>query len=283
MRPVRIDLAKRALRTAFMSILAEASLDDPEANLDSIEVVLADSNAPRRKRPFVLLRLITPPVRVGTRFDERRYRDAPTLVDCVVDSFDVGDTVWARVNGIKVKRDIEAGDTQDSVRDVFVDELASLLGPDSVSVAATGVTGGFSLTPTRTGAVAALDGAGVSFSPTGEVFVEDTVGRRRMSVSCSFVSDQTTPVEDGSAYLADLCYSGIDGEAIQLGLRDARVSVIPISEPSLPFTVTTGGGRIESRSNFDVDLHIASRITRPADYIDTVEVTINEQPAVVVP
>lgn len=272
MRPVRIDLAKRALRTAFLQVFAIASVTVP--------VIWTNSrNAPRKARPYVALRLLTPPLRVGTFKDESRRRLAPTSVTGVVSPFAAGDTIWARINGIKVSIDAVGGDTQDSIRDAFVTQFTALLAPDSVSVAADAPTGGFVVTPGTPGAVHSATGNGTVFSPTGEVFVEDLVGRRRMSVSCTIYTEGKGNVEDEAARFSDLLYTAIDLEVVQAVMRDSRVGVRTISEPILPFSVEGGGARIESQASFDLDLTMASLVTSTLDQIDTVEVILFNQAA----
>lgn len=265
-RPMRIDLIKRALRDVFVDAMSGL------AGGDDVPVVWANRNIPRKARPFVLLNITSGPSMVGTFVDEHRMREAPDDLTVTVDTALDGQEYYFRLNGLPVRYVATGVDTVDTIRDQFVTLLTTL--NERVTVVATASPGEFTITPDTAGEVFSFEALPATFVTIVEgtkTSVMDTVGSRRLVVSCGFFAEESGKFEDDAHDLAIRCLTALSLPDTADSLHDQQVAIKPISDILNLSGVVAGGAKNESRATFDVDIHASSRITLPIGTIETVE------------
>lgn len=262
--PVRIDYVKDALRDVFVAALPA---DTP--------VIWGGANHPRAPRPFARLNITSGPSQIGSFVDQHRIRDAITLATITIDLATIDVLYTVRVNGIPARHVGVMGDTVDTIRDALV-AAVNLLGEAVVAVAT--VAGEFTITPNSTGDLIVL--AVVPGAPTTTVvltqpgtFVQDTIGARRLTVSCDFFSTETDKLELGALDMAAKCLAALDLPSSLLLFKDRRVAARVITATQNLSGLEPGGAVEESQANFDVDLTAMSVLVETIDVIETIEFT----------
>lgn len=269
--PINVTLVKRALRTVYVDALTGVGPDNAD-----IPVVWARRDIPRKGRPFVLLTFLSGPTKVvGALVDEARTRLAPTTVTITVLSVSVDSLYFVRLNGCFASVEATGISTVDTLRDSLVASLQAF--NEDVVVAATATPGELTITPNNPGSIYSTDIAPILMGAVsvGAVGVHDTVGRRRFVVACSFFAKNDVIEEAGALDYAARCEAALDLPETLESLLNQRVAIRVIGDVNHPTGISPGGARQEQQSIFDVEIHAASRVTKPCDTIDTVVGTFN--------
>lgn len=268
---IRYDRVKDAIAGAVAAILGTQA-----------DVVWADQGIPRPGRPFVEMRIVTPPSKpAGVALDAQLSRLAPASVSVDLASVTSGLRYRVRVNERPFDVTATGTDTVSTVRDQHI--AAVNVTTEPVTASAGAGPGELILTPDFDGALitlAAHPSSSYTLTPTGGVNVIDHIGTRRFVLSFSvYVGEGVTELgpQDVAAAAFEIASdleTGLSAQSTLETFDNLRISSLgPVSE--LLNLTGTAAARNEGRVTWDHAFSVPSVKTETTGVIEAVRVTFN--------
>ncbi len=270
--PVRVDIAFARLRDILVDALS-ALISDPK----SIVLGMGAGGIPKRQRPYLHIDALTLPAMIGTFTDEKETRceilsKTIQIVSAVVDR-----DYKVRLNGLPALHVESGGQTVTQIRDALRLRIDVLGEP--VSTADNGADS-IDVTPNFAGAIHSL----TSPSDTNRLLITEvlgtdavtySIGRRRFTVRIQCFSKTGRVGSGGAHQIINTAYAALDTPDAKLFLKDYRLAIRPLTPAPINATgIVAGGARNEQRALFDIAVSLGSMTVRPANKIETVEISL---------
>lgn len=271
--PVRIDLLKRAIRTAFVNALGP---DVPAG-----QIVWLERNLPRPERPLIGMQWLSLPASTG--FEQEVYRQEIDSVAIAVTSADAGQRYRIIANGAPYDFTASGAPTIVEIRDGLRDLLNNVTTPvtkqtEPILAVDGGTDADITVTPTETGGILLIEtptGTPVTITPTlnATVCVMHTLKRVQGTIAVNVWTEGGVATELGGATYAQRMRSSLVLQSTQDLFRSFGVAARPIT--GITDVSALAGANFESHMQFDIMCGTTSRAWEVLEPIEAFDLELN--------